>query len=795
MNYKKYKFNNGFLLLSNISKNKFPNPFSLDEREALKKWSNLSKSKKLLSSFQRKVLYEAGLFDEIFLQRFSQIEDVLDEFSELLDISEDDKDMSYKLWQKVVINHYKYEVDRGNTEFYFSYGEAFYYGLFGCEEDPKKALYWFKKAAQHNDILAQHNIGMIYLDGEGVKKNHNVAKEWFEKSSTQGHTESQYQLACLYLNEDLEMFDQKLGYALLKKASTPSKENNFEPSSKAIVGRGLCLQNGWGVKKNLKESVKFYEKASDPKLPEGDNPLGMYYLALAHYNGTGVPINFKLAFKFFSMAADQELYNAEYFVAGLLYYGEGVQQNYSKAIKYYKKVVKDQEADKNYIVESFFKLGLCYLFGKGVKQNTKTALRHLNKAIKSEHIEAKYWLGYYYYDLWNKLEEDDKEVGKKAYKYLKSASDQNIELSLHFLGQCYDNGIGIKQNFDKALTCYKKSVLQNNDIQSIISIADIYYFRKDIENIPEAFKWYKKAETMGSIEGKFRVAEIELLDEEVNQKELIKKLKLVVNHKYSEDELDWSKEAQEYIDDLKDDELKNKDFKKIDKKGNVLYPSIFQNIHENTDISEDDLDEEERDDNKSKSHLSLVKEFTPTIKEDLTLGEILEKGETAHIEFKQTMHFDVNGKSPGAPESGILKTVLAFLNGQKKGGELIVGVKDNGEIVGLENDFQSISMIKKAQTNREKKDKAENWIREFLRQNIVEYQDIVTTISIKFESHNNKDVMRIKVPKSNVPVYPSPTTKMKEHKISQALYIKDGNSVRVLDGAGRDRYIASHFNR
>ena len=85
--------------------------------------------------------------------------------------------------------------------------------------------------------------------------------------------------------------------------------------------------------------------------------------------------------------------------------------------------------------------------------------------------------------------------------------------------------------------------------------------------------------------------------------------------------------------------------------------------------------------------------------------------------------------------------------------------KDNGEIVGLENDFQSISIIKKAQTNREKKDKAENWIREFLRQNIVEYQDIVTTISIKFESHNNKDVMRIKVPKSNVPVYPSPTTK------------------------------------
>ena len=82
------------------SKNKFPNPFSLDEREVLKKWSNLSKSKKLLSPFQRKVLYEAGLFDEIFSQRFIQIGYVLDEFSELLDISEDNKDMSYKLWPK-----------------------------------------------------------------------------------------------------------------------------------------------------------------------------------------------------------------------------------------------------------------------------------------------------------------------------------------------------------------------------------------------------------------------------------------------------------------------------------------------------------------------------------------------------------------------------------------------------------------------------------------------------------------------------------------------------------------------
>jgi len=787
--------------MTDSSQNKFSNPFSLDEREVLKKWSNLSKSKKLLSPFQRKVLYEAGLFDEIFLQRFSHITDVLGEFSELLDISDDDRDMSDKLWKKVIRNHYKIEVERENDEFYIPYADGFRYGIFGLEEDSKKAIYWYKKAAQTNNLQAQFNIGEIYLNGEGVQSDHLIAREWFEKSSAQGHVDSQYQLACLYLDEDLGMLDQKLGYALFKKASTPSKENDFEPSSLAIVGRSLCLHNGRGVKKNLKESVKFFEKASDLDLPGGNNPHGMFYLGLAHYNGTGVPINFDLAFKFFLMAADQDLCNAEYFVAGLLYYGEGVQQNYSKAIKYYKKVIKAPIADKNYRVDSFFKLGFCYLFGKGIKQNTNTALKYLNKAVKSENIEAKYWLGYYYYDLWNKLEEDDKEVGKKAYKLLKSASDQNIELSLHFLGQCYDNGIGIKQNLDKALICYKKSVLQNNDV-SIINIADIYYLKQDVENIPEAFKWYKKAETIGSIEGKFRVAEIELLDEEYNQKELIKKLKLVVNHKYNEDEVDWSKEAQEYINILKSDDLQSINEKKIQKKGNVLYPSIFKK-HPNGDVNfdvieeEQDKDEDEIDNVKQlpKSKLRLVNNSSSKVKRKFSLDELLEKGETAHIEFKQTLFYDVVGNAPGAPEAGILKTVLAFLNAQKNDGLLIVGVKDNNEIFGLETDFDTIPFVKKVNTNREKRDKAALWLRELLRENLKGYEDIVAKIKIEFEKYDDKEIMRITVPKSKLPVYPLPVKKLKEHIISQAFYIKNGNSITELKGAARDRYISEHFSK
>ena len=102
----------------------------------------------------------------------------------------------------------------------------------------------------------------------------------------------------------------------------------------------------------------------------------------------------------------------------------------------------------------------------------------------------------------------------------------NIMLSCHCIfSECYDKGIGVKQSFDKALICYKKSVLQNNHGQSVINIADIYYFKKEVEDVEEAYKWYKKAEKMDIIEGVFRVAEIELSYEEINKAELIKKFK------------------------------------------------------------------------------------------------------------------------------------------------------------------------------------------------------------------------------------------------------------------------------
>ena len=56
------------------------------------------------------------------------------------------------------------------------------------------ALPWIRNAANQGDREAQNTLGLMYLKGEGVKKNVSVAKKWFKKAAALGHAQAQDQL-------------------------------------------------------------------------------------------------------------------------------------------------------------------------------------------------------------------------------------------------------------------------------------------------------------------------------------------------------------------------------------------------------------------------------------------------------------------------------------------------------------------------------------------------------------------------------------------------------------------------
>lgn len=68
----------------------------------------------------------------------------------------------------------------------------------------KEALGLFARAAESGNPEAQYQLGNMYLQGRGTKKNLEQARHWFSQAADQAHPGAQYGLAQLLLSEDPE---------------------------------------------------------------------------------------------------------------------------------------------------------------------------------------------------------------------------------------------------------------------------------------------------------------------------------------------------------------------------------------------------------------------------------------------------------------------------------------------------------------------------------------------------------------------------------------------------------------
>ncbi len=73
-----------------------------------------------------------------------------------------------------------------------------------------------------------------------------------------------------------------------------------------------------------------------------------------------------------------------------------------------------------------------------------------------------------------------------------------------------------------------------------------------------------------------------------------------------------------------------------------------------------------------------------------SIGELLARTEDEHLEFKSTLRWDLEkGEKSKLVESATIRTVAAFLNSEF-GGTLVIGVADDGSIVGLDHDYSTL---------------------------------------------------------------------------------------------------------
>ena len=126
----------------------------------------------------------------------------------------------------------------------------------------------------------------------------------------------------------------------------------------------------------------------------------------------------------------------------------------------------------------------------------------------------------------------------------------------------------------------------------------------------------------------------------------------------------------------------------------------------------------------------------------VSLEDLIAEGESDELEFKSTLRWDVKeGMINKKLEEVIMKTVAAFANSQ--GGTLLIGVGDDGEVIGLEPDYHSLGGVDR--------DKFELHLRNLLNQQFGT-GFVTSKVVVKFHEVEEKEVCQIETAAAKEPV-------------------------------------------
>ena len=144
------------------------------------------------------------------------------------------------------------------------------------------------------------------------------------------------------------------------------------------------------------------------------------------------------------------------------------------------------------------------------------------------------------------------------------------------------------------------------------------------------------------------------------------------------------------------------------------------------------------------------------------LLKLIKQGENQFLELKSSIRYDYNQKTTNLNlEIVIAKTLVGFMNA--KGGKLIIGTNDDGEILGLEHDFKTL----KQQNTDGFEQKIYEIISKYLGSEFCLY------CSVYFHQLNKKTVCIVVIDEVKEPVY---LTKGSETKF----YLRTGNATKPL---------------
>lgn len=339
-------------------------------------------------------------------------------------------------------------------------------------------------------------LGLAYLNGEIVSKNKTKALAYLNKGKKAGDSEAILQLSNLYFYSDIVPQDIERALDLLSLAieqghpeamlnkgilslgssflppNYPEAYRLFSKSDElhnfnATAFLGLMYEKGYFVKKDEIKALRLYIKATS-----GHSPVGHYFLGKMYQNGNVIKANLKEAICHYEIASAYGFNNATHRLIDIYFDENSPEWNVYIGRAYLEKLLDEGDPLAEY------KYGKCLIEGRYYKKNIKKGLKYLRK---SDTKESLYLLGniYYHGKIVNRSNNmalfyylDAAKFGCSVSMYqaakiiisenlnnehiilLESAIELGNKEAHYLLGKCYQFGIGVDVDYQKAFKHY-----------------------------------------------------------------------------------------------------------------------------------------------------------------------------------------------------------------------------------------------------------------------------------------------------------------------------------------------------
>ena len=278
------------------------------------------------------------------------------------------------------------------------------------EKNDKKAVEWYIKSAEADNVSGMLLTAFAYSLGIGVEKNKGEAKKWFTEV---------YEQIVMDVNFDDDYDSFLLGSFYLLEYFA---DINVEEAGK--------------------NAFKYFMKYAD-----SGNELGILVMGVCYREGIGIEQNYEKAFEYFNKVADNDgsneyrpLQKIAMFTVGRFYAeGKGVSQDNKKAFEWF---LKSAEAG---FTEAMTNVGAYYWQGKGVEKDNDQAFNWCLKAANAGNKTAMNTLGKIYY-----LDEGNHQDYQKALEWFHKAANAGNVDAMKNLSVMYKNGEGVSKDDHKA---------------------------------------------------------------------------------------------------------------------------------------------------------------------------------------------------------------------------------------------------------------------------------------------------------------------------------------------------------